>query len=104
MFEAQQRADYATQVERREERETFLAAIQGMTAVSTEASKANQAQATALKSFLDSFAVTSPPQRREWDEEADDKRYIEKHLPAELKGLNQIEQFQMLLDRIDNGD
>lgn len=101
--EIKERTEAAARLERQEERAAFLIALQSMAAVSTEAAKASQAQAAALSTFLDSFKVTTAPTARGWDEAEDNRRYVETHLPPEMKGLDKVEQFQMLMDRLDDG-
>lgn len=100
----QDAADRAAEIDRsirNDERAAFLTALQSITSVAVEASKASQAQAQALQAFLAGFAVTTPPQARGWDESEDNKRYIEQHIPVEMRGLNQLEQFEMLRDILD---
>lgn len=101
--EVKERVDAAVRAEKAEERAAFLAAINSMTQVAVESARATQAQARTLSVFLDSFKVTEAPVLREWDPEANDRRYLEKHYPQELQGLPEIEKFQLLIDRL-NGD
>ena len=94
--------------ERRQEREVFLAAIQSMTATTAKAFEAQQAQAALFQKFLDSFNVTEPPRIREWDEEADFQRFLDKQVARgktggvpELAGLDQFEAFSAVLNRME---
>jgi hypothetical protein len=103
LLEAQERIEAAARAEKAEERAAFLAAITSISQVSIEAARTSQAQAKALSTFLDSFKVTEAPQLREWDPEANDKRYLEKHYPEALKGLDKFDQFSLLIDKL-NGD
>lgn len=97
--------------ERRAEREAFLTAIQSMTQVTSAAIAASAAQTTALQTLLDVYKTSDPPQLREFDEIADQRRQLkrfhpdrepaEADLPAELRGKNLAEQFAALLDRME---
>ena len=102
--EAEFRAEEAARLERQEERQVFLTAIQSMQLVAVESAKATQQQALVMKAHLDSFAVVESPRLRSWDEEADDRRYIESHLPPDLQGKSELEQFSMLIDRLNSGE
>ncbi len=91
-------------MERSEERQAFLAANQAMASVIERAFESNKAQSEMFKSFLDGFKVTEMPKLRGFDEEADTQRYLEAHgygLPPELEGLDKLEQFQAILDKLD---
>ena len=104
ILEIQQRLEHAERAERQEERQAFLTAIQATAMVSVEASKASQNQALALNTFLNSFNVTSQPTLREWDEEADNARYIEKHVPKGVITNDKLESFENLLQKMDMGE
>jgi hypothetical protein len=82
-------------LERREDREILRDAILSMARVV-------DGQSQVFKSFLDSFHVTEPPRVREYDEEADVQRYKARRgaLPRELEGLGQLDQFEMLIDKL----
>lgn len=90
--------------ERQAERDALLAA---MTAVQTVAEKALTTAtqlASTSQSFLDSFRITEAPQVRQFDEQKDYERYLKDHgyaTPKELDGLNQMDQFKVLLDRLE---
>ncbi len=101
LLEVQERIDASIRAEKAEERAAFLAAIQGMTQVAVEAAKATQMQAKSLNTFLDSFKVDTPLVAREWDEEADNQRYLKKHYPQAMQEMPDLEQFQLLLDKMD---
>lgn len=101
ILETQQRVEDIAKLERQEEREAFLVALQSITAVAVESAKASQSQANALSTFLDSFKAVDAPRVREWDEEAADKRYLDQHLPTEMQGLDQLGQFKVLIDKMD---
>lgn len=91
--------------ERRAEREAYLAAIQSMVQMTSEAFNAQAAQSEAFRSFLDGFKITEPPQVRRFDEEADLQRYLDSRglgLPEELQGLNRMEQYQALVDKLNS--
>lgn len=103
LIEVQERIDASTRAEKAEERAAFLAAITAMSQVAIETARATQAQSKVLGAYLNSFDVSSAPVTREWDPEANDRRYLEKHHPEVLEGLPKIEQFQLLLDKL-NGD
>ena len=85
-------------LERQEDREILRDAILSMARVV-------EGQSQVFKSFLDSFHVTEPPRVREYDEDIDVKRYRERRvskgdLPPELAGLGKLDQFEMLLDKL----
>lgn len=75
----------ADRLERRQERESFLAAISALVQISVEASKASAAQATALSTFLDGFRITERPTSRVLTEEDDYRRYMTEHDKAEVE-------------------
>lgn len=101
LAEITERIEAANRAEKAEERQAFITALQATAQVSLEASKASQSQAQALKTFLDSFNVTAAPQRRDWDEEADNRRYIEEHMPAELKNMDPVDRMHALVDKFE---
>lgn len=101
VLETEARVKAIERIERQEEKAAFMAALQSITSVAVESSKASQAQAGALSTFLNSFNSTDQPRVREWDEEAANKRYIEQHMPAEMQGLDNVDRFQLLLDRVE---
>lgn len=81
-----------------------------MKVVTAAALAASERQSATLQSFLDGFQILEPPKIREWDEEADTQRYIEKQaalgrdIPAvpELAGLDQFESFGAILARMES--
>lgn len=99
----------AEREERRQERQVFATAIEGMTTMTASAFAAQREQAALLQKFLDSFAITESPRLREWDEEADYNRYVEKQAAKgyvaaaipELAGLDKYEAFKAVLDRME---
>lgn len=65
---------------------------------------ASQAQAKVFQDFLASFQIGGQPSLREWDEAENTAKYFERTgrvYPDELKGLSMIDQFELLLDKID---
>ena len=101
---AAQRVRDVERMERSEERQAFLTALQAMASMTEKAFETNKAQNEMFKSFLDGFKVTEMPKLRGFDEEADTQRYLEAHgygLPPELQGLDKLEQFQAILDKLD---
>lgn len=101
VLETQERLQHIERAERQEEKAAFLAALQSITTVAVESSKASQAQANALSTFLDSFKAIDTPKVREWDEDEANRRYVEKHMPAEMQGLDNVDRFQLLLDKVE---
>lgn len=100
----------ATAESTRQDREGFLKAMQAMTDVTLEAIRASREQSGVLQRFLDGFSVIDPPKVREWDDEADLERYVQRQaakgkvIPGvpELAGLGEFESFKAILDRIDS--
>lgn len=103
--EIAERIAAAERLERRQEREAFLAAVTAMTSLSEKAFEANRAQNETFRTFIDGFKVTEAPTYRGYDESEADKKWLTDHgygVPKELEGLSQMEQFQALLDRLDS--
>lgn len=102
--EIEERVAALDREERRQERELFRASIESMTAMCRAAFAAQEAQQAAFAKFLASFDIGAAPQVRVWDEDEDAVRYADrlgKALPAELAGLDRVEQFKMLVDKMD---
>lgn len=57
------------------------------------------AQNAMFQAFMASYAIESPPVRREFDDVADMERYLADHYstPKALAGLTQFEQLEKLL-------
>ena len=89
---------------RAEERQAFLQALKSLEMVAVEAAKASQTQAGVLKSYLDSFQVAAQPSVRFYDPEQDDERYMQEHLPEQLRGLTPQQQKDLLLQRLEFGE
>jgi hypothetical protein len=99
-------------MERADERELFRQTIESMSRMVEKAFDVNKVQQEAFARWMASFDTTEAPKVREYDEDEDNKRYMErkggqtprKHaeptLPPELSGLSQIQQFELLLDRM----
>lgn len=99
-------------IDKAEEREMFRQAVVSMSSMVEKAFDANRVQNETFARWLASFDSPTPPRVREYDEDVDNQRYIERHgqqaprarvqptLPPELHGLSQLEQFEVLLDRM----
>ena len=106
---AQARQRELERMERADERELFRQTIQAMTTMVEKAFDVNKVQQEAFAKWMASFDSTEKPRVREWDEDVDNRRYVDRKdparrdqhtLPDELSGLNQIEQFELLLNKM----
>lgn len=90
-------------MERAEERELFRQTIASMSVMVEKAFEANRANSEVFNTFLEGFKTDSAPQVREFDEDAELRRYFDKQndTPEELKGLSQIDQFKALMDKME---
>ncbi len=78
--------------------------LQTMSTMAERAFESSRMQSEVLKTFLDGFNTTDRPRMREYDEEAESQRYRARRqvdTPTELLGLDKLEQFERLLDRLD---
>lgn len=91
-------------MERSDEREMFRQTMQNMSTMVERAFESNKAQNEAFNTFLDAFKTTDRPKVREYDEDEEVKRYMERRggTPPELAGLDKLEQFERLIDKLNS--
>ena len=92
-------------LDRMEDRETFRHTVLTMAGMVEKAFDATRAQSEVFKEFLDSYRIAEPPRLREYDEEEEVQRYLDKKgggIPPELAGLSKLDQFDALLNRLDS--
>lgn len=118
-IEARERRELAVErqreldrLERAEDRELLRQTIESMSRMVGDAMEAVKVQGDAHARWIASFDTPTAPQIREWDEDADTSRYMERRggqqprppvqqtIPDELIGLDRIKQFELLLDRM----
>lgn len=99
-------------MERAEQAELLRATITAMSQMVGKAFDVVKAQGDVQAKWLASFEVGTAPEIREWDEDADTRRYMDRKggqaprkpaaqtLPDELVGLDRLQQFEALLDRM----
>lgn len=110
-IEADRRQE-ADRLERAEEREIQRQMILSMQAMVEKAFDASKVQSDVMAKWIGSFDTATAPQVREWDEDEDTRKYMERRgnqqprpavkqtLPTELVGLDRLQQFEALLDRM----
>ena len=104
LLEAELRVKASEIAERQQDRQLYMTTMQQMVAMATAQSEANRAQSEAFKSFLDGFKITEAPVSRQFDETADQAKWLADHgyqVPEELKNADKLSQFQFLLDELD---
>lgn len=109
---AEDRRREADRLDRAEERELLRQTISSLHSTMEHAFEVSKVQADAMSKWVTSFDSGGAPEVREWDEDADTQKYLERHggqaprpevkstLPAELVGLSKIEQFELLLNKM----
>lgn len=100
---AEDRKRSEERLERMEERELYRQTLLTMASMVEKAFQSSQSQAEVFKTWMDGFQTASSPQLREYDEQEEIKRFIEKRggTPPELAGLGQLEKFEALLNKME---
>ena len=106
------RRQEADRLERAEEREIQRQMILSMQAMVEKAFDASKVQSDVMAKWIGSFDTGAAPVIRKWDEDEDTRKYMERRgnqqprpavkptLPIELAGLDRLQQFEALLDRM----
>lgn len=81
--------------ERQKDRDLILAAIKVL-------ADGQRSTADALKAWIDSFAVSEPPVRREFDEDEDQKRFLARR--TQQSSPEVLAQYKALVAKLDAFD